>query len=307
MDRDHDCFRESERGGMLMRGITGGVSFPDAATTGPAAAGYDSLIPQVAEAIPASGPYPSWVQVLAGGALLVEGCSFTASFDCHASNITFRGCAWNILGPAFYPVNEAGTCSGWSFEWCEMAGTSLDPTQVLVYGVNCAGDNATVIGCNLYAMSEQPLLFKGNNILVQGNYVHDLAATPLAHADPLFLYGQNNIQIIGNTLLGSPIQNTSAAIFGSATANYDGVLISGNLLAGGSFTIYGGYDANTVTNWVTENNWFSTMYYPQCGIYGYQTAFPAIGSGGNVWRDNYWYDGPNAGQLVAAPLCASCR
>lgn len=278
-----------------------GLSFPNATNTGPAAAGFTSLTPQTAQTIPATGPYPSWVQVLSGGSLLVEGCSFTQGFDCHASNITFLGCSWNILGPAYYPVNEAGVQTGWSFLWCEMAGTSLNPNDVLVYGVNVAGDNATVIGCNMYAMSEQPLLFKGNNILVQGNYIHDLAATPLAHADPLFLYGQNNVQIINNTLLGTPIQNTSAAIFGSASGNYNGVLVAGNLLAGGSFTIYGGFDANTVSNWVTRDNWFSTMYYPQCGQFGYQTAFPAIGSNGNVWQNNRWLDGPNAGQLVASP------
>ena len=58
---------------------------------------------------------------------------------------------------------------------------------------------------------------------------------------------------------------TSAIISHSAS---DDVLIEGNLLAGGAYTLYCPYANGSTTNYRVINNHFSTQFSPKVGAFG---------------------------------------
>ena len=68
-----------------------------------------------------------------------------------------------------------------------------------------------------------------------------------------------------------------------------GALAGDNLVAGGGYAIYGGQNAGGPQAYnirITDNR-FSTIYYPQCGAFGYITAFDDSAPG-NDWSGNIW-------------------
>jgi hypothetical protein len=74
--------------------------------------------------------------------------------------------------------------------------------------------------------------------------------------------------------------------------------IKGNLLAGGSYTLYGGDSLGNITyNILIEGNRFSKVYYPKSGQYGPAAYFGLLGIG-NAWSGNVW---DNSGLTVPPP------
>ncbi|WP_460779051.1 hypothetical protein, partial [Microlunatus antarcticus] len=76
--------------------------------------------------------------------------------------------------------------------------------------------------------------------------------------------------------------------------------IDGNLLGGGAYTVYGGYDTSTddpskISDIAITNNEFTTAVFPKSGAYGPLTSTaPPVRVSGNTW-----YDGPDAGKPVS--------
>jgi len=78
------------------------------------------------------------------------------------------------------------------------------------------------------------------------------------------------------------------------------ISITDNLLGGGAFTVYGGYQSGSdakskVSNIAVTNNRFSTKIHPKSGAFGPLTSTdsPVVVTG------NTWADGPNAGKTVS--------
>jgi hypothetical protein len=69
---------------------------------------------------------------------------------------------------------------------------------------------------------------------------------------------------------------------------YQGVIIDGNVLAGGSQTLVAGQAANS-NNIKITNNKFSRMYFPNCGFAGPVVAYDPA-EPGNQWSGNVWAD-----------------
>ena len=131
-----------------------------------------------------------------------------------------------------------------------------------------------------------------------GNYLHDLGYVALDHSDGIYMaYGLGG-SITGNTIF---VQLTQTDCVGPTAMNPVPLTISGNLFAGAGYTIYGGTPTDHVTysgptQFLTfTNNYFSTMFYPNCGAIG---PYVHWGPLNNTWANNYWYDGPLAGQPI---------
>jgi hypothetical protein len=95
--------------------------------------------------------------------------------------------------------------------------------------------------------------------------------------------------ISGNTILNNLGQTDAINLDptgpGQTAANKT---IEGNLLAGGSYAVYGGYTLGaTTSNIVILNNRFSQIYYPKSGLYGPATFFNSQAPG-NSWGGNTW-------------------
>lgn len=288
-----------------------GVQYPNALTTGPAAGGFTSLTPQTAN-IPGTAPYPSYVQVQGDGSLLVQACSFSSTLTCDASNIRFVGCQFTATG--FYAVQPGPDATGpWTFSYCQASAPDSTAADNLFYGFPMpdglsSAQRSVVDHCNLFWFSAQPVIAV-NHVMISNNFVHDIVTVSGNHCEALYLGtaggGGTCTDVIatGNTLLPGPSTNNTAAIYLDAHGNnYSGYVLTNNLVAGGSYCMYlGEFTGFTDTGLVVTGNQFSTVNYSTGGQFGYATNAPTWNVSGNVWSGNTWYDGPNAGQALAAP------
>jgi hypothetical protein len=126
--------------------------------------------------------------------------------------------------------------------------------------------------------------------LIEGNYIHDVSPA----ADGSHLNGTTSngsitpLTIEHNTVYNPNGQTDAISLFEDFGVEAN-VLITGNLVAGGGYTIYGGQNDGgpQAYNIRITNNRFSTIYYAQSGAFGYITAFDP-GAPGNVWSGNIW-------------------
>ena len=298
---------------LLQAGISGwngGLAFPDAATTGPAAGGYSGLTPvtlSTATSLNSTG-YPSWATA-SGGGLLVSEVAFTiaATLTVNADVVTFQGCTfnWTASGSPDPTVTLDGT-GLYVFQYCtfysDSAVTRMD--QAINQNASAA---LTIQYCDISGMRQAVQIIGGSTaaVTIANNYFHDMAYYQGDHSEPIYAGpsgGGSNITITGNTLLNSLNQTACVYIHPMSGYVFSDITISGNFLAGGGYTLY---CANTAaTNFTVASNVFSTVYYANCGFdgTGYTSNPPPFNvSGGNVWSGNTWYDGRDAGATVSAP------
>lgn len=296
----------------FIRAPGAGLSFPNALNTGPAAGGFSSLTPQPSTNIPATAPYPSFVTVQGDGSLLVQGCSFTATLPCDASNITFRGCSFTTAGS--YAVQPGPDAAGpWTFSYCQASAPDATPGNSLLFGFVLpdglsTSQRSVVDRCNLFWFAGQPVTGI-NHVMISNSWLHDTVTVAGKHCEMVYLGTQGgggtntDATVTGCALLPGPSTNNTAACYMDAHGNnYDSYTITNNLLAGGDYTLYlGAFAAHTDTNLTVTGNWFSTADYSGGGQFGYANSPPSWGVSGNTWANNKWYDGASAGQLLAAP------
>ena len=97
----------------------------------------------------------------------------------------------------------------------------------------------------------------------------------------------NGIKLIHNTFLNSHDQTSAIALFQDFGVPTN-VLVQGNYLAGGGYTVYGGAGSKgTPTNIVFKDNTFGRDFYPQAGSYGPVAYWNSTGTG-NTWIGNVW-------------------
>jgi hypothetical protein len=134
---------------------------------------------------------------------------------------------------------------------------------------------------------------------ISGNYIHDPGYISGDHTNGIFDTGTTQmLAITGNTILNSLGQTDAISLDASQTGQVlANKTITGNLLGGGSYTIYGGNSLNnTSSHMQISNNRFSQARYPRSGQYGpvaYYTTSPT-----NVWTGNTW---DTTGTTIPAP------
>ena len=134
---------------------------------------------------------------------------------------------------------------------------------------------------------------------IHDSYIHNLSQFSGAHTQAVYVYaGGSGVQITDNTLINdTPISMSTAAIYIAPDSGHqNNVTVTGNKLAGGALTLYGG--DSSATNIVVKNNVFSTIIFSSGGYYGTDGYWQA-GNSGNIWSGNTWADGAYAGQTVS--------
>ena len=160
------------------------------------------------------------------------------------------------------------------------------------------GRNYTLTRVNIHSTVDGLKL--GDNVTVQDSYIHDLVMTDGSHNDGMQSLGSNNLKILHNTVIVAD-GSTSAIILSTGSADsMRNIRIENNLLGGGAYTVYGGYQAGTddlsrVSDVVISNNRITTKVFPNGGAFGPFSSIdkPAVTTTGNVW-----HDGPNAGRSM---------
>ena len=162
------------------------------------------------------------------------------------------------------------------------------------YGVVCQGaTNLVIEHCEIYNMASAGVYgdgftarfnqvsqskgdgFKaGNNVVIEGNYVHTLGFnSPGAHADGVQIRGSKNIKIIGNYFdmpINNPETHSNAGVFiqgfKEKQRTAEDILVERNWFRGGNFTVAAysdGGDASTIR--IIDNRFYQGEARYGCG------------------------------------------
>jgi hypothetical protein len=161
--------------------------------------------------------------------------------------------------------------------------------QVAVKDIYGDSTGAVVEGNNIWNTATAVQIGEGT---VQGNYIHDLAYSSGDHVNGIVSEGGDpaGLYIRGNTVF-NPIGQTDAVALFESFGQQQNAVISGNLLAGGGYTIYGGANPGRAvpSGIVISGNRIARTYFPRGGYYGPAAAVDA-GVSGNTWTGNIWDD-----------------
>jgi hypothetical protein len=126
----------------------------------------------------------------------------------------------------------------------------------------------------------------GTNVVVQDNYVHDIAWNTNSHNGGFPSDGGTGVTIRHNTVFMNTGNGYTLAAYnwipaGTVVADW---LVENNLLAGGNYILYCGAPGHITPNLRVTGNRFSRLYYPNGGYYG-----PTANcSGATAWTGNFW-------------------
>jgi hypothetical protein len=165
-----------------------------------------------------------------------------------------------------------------------------------------AGDGRLMVGVKDIYGDSTGTVVQNNNIsmvengvqmsegLVQGNYIHNMGYMTGDHTNGITSNGGGStlMTIRHNTVLNNLRQCNAIGLFEDSGPQANRV-ITGNLLAGGTYAIYAGQNLGGAAthNIQITNNRISTAYFPKGGTYGPLANWNARGAG-NVWSGNVW-------------------
>ena len=227
-----------------------------------------------------------YVEVFGNGANL-SNLNIPYNLDISASNVTINNVKVVSSGTGDFGISLRNT-SNVTIENSDIYSPArADRLQYGIDDVYADSTGTTVKSTQIYNTADAIQINEGN---IQGNYIYDMKADAGDHVDGLLSTSgstaANPLTVNDNTILNSIDQTSDIALYqdfgpqGNAT-------ITGNLLAGGGYSIYGGASGPaTPTNIAITGNRFSTLYYANSGNYG-PAAYVATGTG-DTWTGNIW-------------------
>jgi hypothetical protein len=269
--------------------------FPDATTTGVPSGMALKTVPGQVSSGPGWRSAPDGSVKVTGNGAVLSGLSIHGNLDITASNVTIK--------------NDQVTTAGlFGISLRHTVGVLIENSSIS--GTNAAGGRVSVAIDDVYGDSTG-MVIASNNIwyaktgvqvstgLVTSNYLHGFGYVAGDHTNGIFDAGSTQpLMIYHNTILNNYGQTDAVSLnatgAGQPVANKS---VEGNLLAGGSYTIYGGNSHNNpISNIIIEDNTFSQAYYAKGGQYGPIAYF---GQGkGNGWSGNTW---DITGQIISLP------
>jgi len=135
------------------------------------------------------------------------------------------------------------------------------------------------------------------SVTVEDSYIHDLFNSAASHTDGMqfasahkvngaWVDGALNVVIRHNTIFGVGVDGSlgTSAIISNPSGDKN-ILIQGNLLAGGAYTLYCDYLA-AATNYQVLDNHFSTRFSAKVGAYGPSDGCADEITSGNVYDES---------------------
>jgi hypothetical protein len=297
-----DRVRSASAGPVACSADPAACGFPDAADTGvPAGTPLRAVPGQVT-----SGPGWSWVAAdgevdVTGNGTSLHGLAIAGTLSIMASKVTVDDVAVRPGPGAAFGIGLRHT-------------TDVTIENTAVTGRGTGAGRVGVAICDVYGTSVGTIIshddiadFKTGIQLSTGqiasSYIHDPGYVPGDHTNGILDLGTTQpLTVIRNTILISLGQTDAVSLDatggGQPVANKT---IVGNLLGGGSYTIYGGTSHGNVTrNIRISGNIFSQQFFASSGKFGAAAYFAADGTG-NVWARNTW---GATGEAIGAGLGA---
>jgi hypothetical protein len=199
-----------------------------------------------------------------------------------------RGCV-TILAPNVTIRKSKISCGGFYGIWSYGKNYSGGGLLIEDVEVDCKNTNATAIAS--YGLVARRLNIHGcengfaidNNVTVENSFIHDFFIGAAGHTDGIQLAGGAKIVIRHNTILNQGDGGTSAII--SNETGMSDVLVTGNLMAGGAYTLY--CPKTSSSNYRVIDNRVSRIYKPKGGEYGpWVYCQSAAEVSGNVWDND---------------------
>jgi hypothetical protein len=141
--------------------------------------------------------------------------------------------------------------------------------------------------------------------LIEDSYFHDMANANGKLMDGIEAWEAQHL-VIRHNVIEMPDGNSVIKLpLDVPVPGGDDVLIENNLLAGGGYTVYGGYDPPnsnpSYTNVRFIANRFSTKFGAKCGFYGPAAFIESSLSHDNVWHETNAPLAPKRGGRGATP------
>jgi hypothetical protein len=269
--------------------------YPDATSTGvPAGTKLVSVPAQATKGPGWAWDSRGWLEVSGNGAVL-NGVSVNGNLDVTGSNVTISNSKIVTGGPNAMAISLRHT-KNVTIENNTISGINTGSGRMMVGVKDVYADSTnTVIENNDISMGENGV--QTGEGLIQGNYIHDFGYIAGDHTNGITSNGGASPQmtIQHNTILNNLNQCNAIGLFEDFGPQANRV-ITGNLLAGGTYAIYGGQNVGgaATSNIQITNNRISTLYYPKGGQYGPLANWNTKGTS-NVWSGNVW---DNSGQAI---------
>ncbi len=258
--------------------------YPDATSTGVIDRAALRRVPQDVT----SGPgwrwdTRGWLQVTNDGAV-VEGLEVSGPVEVTGKNVTVRNNVILVSGETWGVGLRHTTDATVSANTIGAAGI----TPRLLVGIkDVYGDSVgTTVTANDIAGTSTGIQM-GSGV-IRDNYIHDLGMASGDHVNGITSNGSaERLVIEHNTVLNHFGQTDAIGLFQDFGVEANR-LITGNLLAGGGYTIYGGDGSFGRTHDIRiVGNRISRLYFPSGGSYGPVAHFDDSGDG-NTWTGNVW-------------------
>jgi parallel beta-helix repeat protein len=158
---------------------------------------------------------------------VIEGVDIRGSVIIDAKNVTLRNCKVTAQSYAVVLINPGIT--GAVVQNCEISNQGSGGTGIAGQGL--------FVGNNIHDCTDG-IDVRGSNTTIEGNYIHDMNGPSDSHYDGIQADGGfSNLKILRNTVINQKDQ-TSAIMLSNYWGPVRNVMIDGNLLIGGGYTVY---------------------------------------------------------------------
>ncbi len=199
---------------------------------------------------------PSGSIVVETAGAVIEGLDIKGSVVIAAPNVTLKNC--KVTDAGFDVVLVKPGITGVTIQDCEIDNQGVG-------GQGIAGQG-TFLRNNIHDCADG-IDVRGDNTLIEGNFIHTMRGTADSHFDGIQADGKfSNLTIRHNTVMNENTQ-TSAIMLDNYWGPIDKVVIEDNLLIGGGYTVYinemgaGQPGGGPVTNVRFVNNRLSGGYW----------------------------------------------
>lgn len=261
--------------------------YPDASTTGVEPSAALRRVPQDLTAGPGwTWDRRGWLTVDTDGAI-VEGLIVDGSINVEADDVTVRNNRVLAVG------------NTWGIGLLHTAGTTVAGNDVgvagsrrLETGVKDVYGDSTGMRVQRNDIANTATGVQLGTGVVEGNFIHDMGLESGDHVNGITSNGAIGVLVIRNNTVLNQLEQTDAVGLFQDFGVEANRTVTGNLLAGGSYTVYGGAGARGPSHniRITDNR-FANAFFERGGSAG-AVAYFDVGGSGNVWSDNIWdHDG----------------
>jgi hypothetical protein len=262
--------------------------FPDTTTSGVQAGVALRSVPGQVSKGPGWHSNPDGSVEVTGNGAVLSNLSIHGDLDVTASNVTIDNVQVVASGP--FAVSFRHTSND-TLENSTVSGVDTGSGRVNAAVSDVYGDSAglTIKNDNIYWFRSAVQVTAG---LVTGNYIHDPGYISGDHTNGVISNAGASLTVTHNTILISQEQTDCVSLNDSQDQGtvISNRIITDNLLAGGTYPIYGGSAfGNSTSHIVISDNHFSRIFFSTSGQYGTDADYNG-GDPGNVWSGNVWDD-----------------